>query len=248
MRGVASLQGVDEGPDLAVHLPRGRGDVFQVTALVEGAVAPVPGLFVVEHGEDSFDCHHAAVVRGTPSDVILKIRKAEVPQDAVEAFHGVFARLCVPCVTHSGIVIDEEAVVTLAGLGVAVVVCQEPYQTIPCAHDYVLDELIDTEAVVSVDVISQYVVFVEILADLVLELLTDIGGEVGGFGSGGDTGPQPSEKPLQGILLLRVQTRPLDVAVTLRLAVSVDAVVDLHAGIEIGGKLRVACGLEQADG
>ncbi len=46
---VAALKGVNKRPHLAVHLPCGRSDVFQVSALIEGPVAPVAALLVIEH-------------------------------------------------------------------------------------------------------------------------------------------------------------------------------------------------------
>ena len=111
---VAALQGVDEGPHLAVHDPRGRGDVFQVAALVEGAVAPVAALLVVEHRQHALDGHHGAVVGGAASEVVLEVGQHEVPQHAVEALHRVFAGLGIPCVAHGGVEVDKEAVVALA--------------------------------------------------------------------------------------------------------------------------------------
>ncbi len=139
MAPVAALQGVDEGPHLAVHSPRCRSDVFQVAGLVEGTVAPVSALLVIEHRQHALDGHHGAVVCSAPFEVVLKVCKHEVPQHAVESFHRVLAGLGIPCVAHSCVKIHKETVVALAELCVAVIVGDIPYQPVPCAQYHVLD-------------------------------------------------------------------------------------------------------------
>ncbi len=77
---VAALQGVNERPHLAVHHPRGRGDIFQVAGLVEGTVAPVAALLVIEHRQHALVGHYGTEGSGATLEVVLKVGEDEVPQ------------------------------------------------------------------------------------------------------------------------------------------------------------------------
>ncbi len=104
---------------------------------------------------------------------------------------SVFACLGIPCVSVGGIEIHKEAVISLAELCVAVIVSDEPLETVPRAEHHVLGSLVDTEEVVGEDIVGQNEILVEILVDLVLEFFALECREVVGVCSGRYTGAYP---------------------------------------------------------
>ena len=246
VRTVAALQGVDERPHLAVHLLHRRGDVFQVAGLVESPVRPVAALLVVEHGQYTLVGHHGPEAGGTPFEIVLKVGEYQVPQPRVVTLEGVLARLRVVGVAVGGVRVHEEAVVALAKLRVTIVVGDVPFLTVPRAQHHVLRPLVNAKEIVGEEVVGQKVVTVEVAVYLVLELPAHEGGEVISTRTGGDARPYPPVQAFQGGLPGRGKAAPRDVAVALRLAGRVDAVVDLRTGVEVGLHLRVARGGEKA--
>lgn len=85
------------------------------------------------------------------------------------SLESIFACLGIPCVTVSGIAIDEETVVAFSELCVAVIIGDVPFAAIPCAQHHVLGSLVNTEEEVGEDVVGQEEILVEVLPYLVLE-------------------------------------------------------------------------------
>ena len=209
-------------------------------------VRPVAALLVVQHGQYTLVRHHGAEAGGTPLQVVLKVGKHQVPQPRVVALEGVLAGLRVVSIPVGGVRVHEEAVVSLAELRVTVVVRDVPFKPVPRAQHHVLRPLVHAKEVVGEEVVGQKVVTVEIAVYLVLELPAHEGGEVIRGGTGGDARTYPPVQAFQGGLPGRGKAAPRDVAVALRLAGRVDAVVDLRTGVEVGLHLRVARGGEKA--
>ena len=178
VRGVASLQGVDERPFLAVNLFHVRADILQVAALVVRTVAPVTRLLDVKHRQHALDRHFRAVSGGAGFQLVLQVGQDKVPKPAVAALEGVFPRLRVPRVTVDRVVVGKETVVPLGKLGVTVVIVGVPDQPVPGTQEDVLRALVNAREVVGVHVVGQQVVHVKILPDFLPELVANEGGQV----------------------------------------------------------------------